>query len=705
MHRWILCAFAVAMVVPKLSAQTSFPMITHVHPVALQRGKTAEVTVEGQMNFFGAYKALFEGTGISAEIIPQKAPAAVPPAPPLLRNTKLKITVAPDAALGVRELRIATELGVSSVGQLLVVDDPVVLEKPGANNIPADAQPIQLPCVIAGKIEAIEDVDFYKFDAKEGQTLTFEMFCARLQDKIHDLQKHAKPMLTLYDADGRELAANDTFFFADPLLSFTIPKTGAYYLQVRDSTYDGDQRWVYAIIATDKPYVTHVFPMAGNPGQKLELEPIGSAKLRHAKLAFVAPDKLGIQQIQLDIPGEPGASATGVKTNPATFIVSSLPQFIEQEPNDDPAKATRVTLPAGINGRIGQRRDMDHFVFKAAKGKAIRLELKARRFGTLLNSSLHGVLEVMNVKGATITSSDITHGQEAALVFTPPADDDFILRIRDLNSKGGESFVYYLEADSAVPDFTLRCDPDKAMIGPGSSAAWYVHVNRLNGFTGSVQVEVKGLPKEITASPLTIPPSMTQGMIVLTADASAKQQHQAAFVQVVGTGVAKMPDGKEVPLTRNNQPEEEIYSPGGGRAKFNVSSHAVAITNPSDILKVDVSATKISLKPGEEVKIDVTLQRRADYDKGVTLDVALQHLGSVFGNPLPPGVTIETGKSKTLLGPASKGHIVLKAASNAEPIENVPISVVANVSINFVVKVAYSSPPIWVSVRKTTAAE
>src|SRR5262245_33824411 len=422
MRPFLVCAAVCTLGVSNVQAQTSFPMITHVHPVALQRGKAAEVTVEGQMNFYGAYKALFEGAGISAEIIPQKAPAAVPPAPPQLRNTKLKITVAPDAALGVREFRIATELGISSVGQLIIVDDPVVLEKPGANNIPADAQPIQLPCVIAGKIEAIEDVDFYKFDAKEGQTLTFEMFCARLQDKIHDLQKHAKPMLTLFDADGRELAANDTFFFADPLLSYTIPKTGAYFLQVRDSTYDGDQRWVYGIIAANKPYVTHVFPMAGNPGHKLELEPIGSAKLRHAKLPFLVPDNLGIQQIQLNIPGEPGVSMPGAKTNPATFIVSSLPQFIEQEPNDDPAKATRVTLPAGINGRIGQRRDMDHFVFKAAKGKAIRLELKARRFGTLLNSSLHGVLEVMNAKGATISSSEVTHGQEASLVFTPPAD-------------------------------------------------------------------------------------------------------------------------------------------------------------------------------------------------------------------------------------------------------------------------------------------
>jgi hypothetical protein len=84
----------------------------------------------------------------------------------------------------------------------------------------------------------------------------------------------------------------------------------------------------------------------------------------------------------------------------------------------------------------------------------------------------------------------------------------------------------------------------------------------------------------------------------------------------------------------------------------------------------------------------------------VTLDVMLTHLGGVFGNPLPPGVTVVPGKSKTLLGSGSKGFITLKAAPNAEPIEDVPISVVANVAINFVVKVAYSSPPIPLTVEK-----
>lgn len=683
---WFFSALSAFSAFASSLAQTSFPMVTHTTPVAVERGKTTEITVDGQQNFFGAYQAVFEGTGITADV----ASPAVPKRDqkPLVRQVKMKVTVAADAPPGMREFRVVSTLGVSSIGQLLIVDDPVVSEG-AANNTPAQAMSITLPCVIAGKLEVLEDVDYVKFEAKAGETLTFEMFCARLQDKIHDLQKHAKPMLTLFDGDGRELAANDCFFFADPMLSYTIQKTGTYYLQVRESTYDGDPRWVYAILATTRPYVSHVFPMAGNAGREIEVEPIGSARLKKPKVKLKAPDSPGIQQVRLDL--------DGVQTNPATFIVSPLPQILEHEPNESPGQATRFTLPAGLNGRIDKKRDLDHYVFKASKGKAVQLEMKARRFGTLLNSSVHGVLEVMNSKGAILAVSDDSHGKEPLLVFTPPDDGDYLVRVRDLNSKGGDSFVYFIEADYARPDFTLKCDPDKAMIGPGSSAAWYVQVSRTNGFAGPVQIEVHGMPKEVSASSLTIPPTMTQGVIVLTASPNAT--HAAANVEVIGTAKIKMPDGREHTVSRKVTPTQEIYFPGGGRGLFDVKMHTVAVTDPSDILKVEVSTTNISLKPGQEVKIDVIVHRRPDYDKGVSLDVQLSHLGRVFGNPLPPGVTVVQGKSKTLLGTGSKGHIVLKADAKAAPIDNVPICVLCHVSINFVVKVSYATPPILISLR------
>jgi hypothetical protein len=686
--RTLLSVFAVALFTASAAAQTSYPMITHVTPVAVQRGKTVEVTVEGQMNFFGVYKVLVEGQGVSAE---PAAPTPERPANgpvPVVKSVKLKVTVADDAPLGVREFRVASPLGVSSVGQLVVCEHPVVMES-GDNNTRAKANPIPVPCVVHGRIEVAEDVDFFKFHAEAGQTLSFEVLCARIQDKIHDLQKHADPMLILYDADGRELAANDDFFFADPYLSRTFAKAGDYFIQVRDAKYDGDPRWVYALFVTDRPHVTHVYPMAGNPGKTIEVEPVGSAKLTKARVELKVPETPGLQTVTLDVGGG--------KTNPVPFIVSELPQVLEQEPNDTPEQATRIAIPCGINGRIDKPRDLDHYAFKATKGRAIRFEVKARRFGTLLQSSLDSVLDVLDGKGNVLATNDDTYGKDAMIVFAPPADGDYVLRVRDLNSKGGPTAVYYVEADWARPDFALRCDPDKAMIAPGGATAWFVHVTRSDGFAGPVKVEVKGLPKGVSVNELTIPESMTQGLLVVSAAADAPRD--AANVEIVGTATARI-DGKDEALTRRCVPNQEIYFPGGGRGRFDVNTQAVAVTDPLDILKVTVAPAEVVLKPGEEVKLEVTVERRADYDKGVSLDVLLRHLGQVYGNPLPPGVTLVEGKSKTLLGSGSKGHIVLKAAPDAAPIEGVPICVMAHVSVNFVVKVSYASAPIKVSVRK-----
>src|SRR5439155_3054951 len=143
------------------------------------------------------------------------------------------------------EFRVACLHGVSSLGQLFVVDAPVVLDRPGVNT-QERAQRVRVPCVACGRVEVDENVDYYKFTAKGGQTVSFEVFCARIQDKIHDLQKHADPLVAVYDASGKELASSDDGFFADPVLTFAVPHDGEYRVAVRDAKYDGDPRWAYA---------------------------------------------------------------------------------------------------------------------------------------------------------------------------------------------------------------------------------------------------------------------------------------------------------------------------------------------------------------------------------------------------------------------------------------------------------------------------
>src|SRR5215212_4734237 len=176
---------------PVAAAQTSFPMVTHVSPVAVQRGTTAEVTVECRTSSLaGAYKVLVEGTGVTAEVVAGKeAPKPADPKapPPVVPSCKLKVTVANGAAVGVREFRIASSLGISSLGQLVVVDAPVIPEKPMPSTM-VKPLPITVPSVVCGRIKLAEAVDYYSFGAKAGQQLTLEMICARIQDKIHDLQ-------------------------------------------------------------------------------------------------------------------------------------------------------------------------------------------------------------------------------------------------------------------------------------------------------------------------------------------------------------------------------------------------------------------------------------------------------------------------------------------------------------------------------------
>src|SRR5262245_12597628 len=297
-----LAALLLLLVPVAATAQTSFPMVTHVTPVAVQRGTTAEVTVECRTSSLAdAYKVMFEGDGVSAEIVPPKDPPKVDPKNPVpvLTSLKLKVTVAADAHPGVREFRVATRHGISSLGQLVIVDAAVVLEQPGINTA-EKGQTVTVPCVACGRVEALENVDYYKFTAKAGQTFTFEVFCARIQDKIHDLQKHADPLVAVYDAAGKELAAGDDGFFADPVLAFTAPKDGEYRVAIRDAKYDGDPRWAYALTITDKLYVKHLFPLGvtrAPGGYTTEVEPVLSDPKARVKWTLTTPEKLGPQTV------------------------------------------------------------------------------------------------------------------------------------------------------------------------------------------------------------------------------------------------------------------------------------------------------------------------------------------------------------------------------------------------------------------------
>ncbi len=246
-------------------------------------------------------------------------------------------------------------------------------------------------------------------------------------------------------------------------------------------------------------------------------------------------------------------------------------------------------------------------------------------------------------------------GKDARIEWKAPADGTYRLQVADLHDRGGPTFGYVLLLEAAKPDFLLTCDPDKINVGPGGRVPVFVRLTRRHGFNGAVSLAWKGLPAGLSASPLAIPPTMTEGVIVVSAPPGSREK--AALVTLYGTG-----QGPGGPIVRTAEPQEEIYLPGGGRGRYPVETLALAVTDPSDIT-VEAKPSEVVLAPGESMPIDVTVTRNSRYQQPVNLAVVLQHLGGVHANPLPPGVTVKESGSKTLLGPnETRGRIILQAA-------------------------------------------
>ena len=157
-------------------------------------------------------------------------------------------------------------------------------------------------------------------------------------------------------------------------------------------------------------------------------------------------------QLVIDLaiaPGaRPGLHRIGVQTplgipDYQTFAVSAYPEFAGAEPDDDPAKAKVVPLPATLTGTIKKPGDVDAFRFEVEAGRPLVVESQARALG----STLMGRISLIDESGRVVAeASGFEDRPDPILAYLPERSGSLTLRVEDANFGGSGNHMYRIQA-------------------------------------------------------------------------------------------------------------------------------------------------------------------------------------------------------------------------------------------------------------------
>lgn len=612
-------------------ASAQVPSVGFVFPAGGQTGQKATLNINGG-NLQGATAVLVSGEGVTAQITKNDNAAALP----------VELTVAPNAAPGLRELRVVTPRGVSNAGRIWVsaYGD---LNETEPNNARTAAQKVEkLPVVLNGQINGGEDADNFSFQAAAGDTYVFDLVAVQMGSALDGY-------LTLYDARGRVLRSAQDSFDRDPRIIYTFKDAGTYTIQVRDSMYRGGGNFTYRLTAGKVPVVTGYLPVGGKRGQTVNLTLQGANLGNMGSASVQMPNDKSEVTLALNTPMGPAA-------NPIAMQVSDLDEAVEAEPNDQAGQATAVgNTPVIINGRIDKAGDVDVYRIKPAAAGNLSFSVNARRIGSRLDS----FLRVLDATGKELQGNDDANGKDSRIVLGVQAGTEYLVEVRSQDRRAGGDMFYRLEINPpAGQDFRLTSTSTVANVGQGGSTAVTVNVARLNGFGGAVPLKIEGLPAGVTASPAVIPAGQPGVTFTLTA---APDAAPGAPTQLKVTGTATI-DGKEV--ARVAEPVEIYKQP---LAPDNQNSQRTteffpACVMPAQAYALDLEQKAVTVKKGASVQVKVKAIRQMGQNAQINLTVAGQQ-----PNVAIPNVNIAANTAEIVL--------TINAAANApETTHNVIIT-------------------------------
>jgi hypothetical protein len=179
------------------------PSITGTFPHGGQRGQEIEVTLQGR-NLQNTQSIYFKSAKLQATVVSSDA-----------YTVKARIRVASNAEPGRDDLRLTASHG-TALGYF-DISDFIGTRESEPNNDSKRAQELRFPALVNG-IVTQGDYDFYRFEARAGQTLTFDVLATRNGSQTDSV-------ISILDEHGEELAYSDDYYgFKDPHLVYSFQK-------------------------------------------------------------------------------------------------------------------------------------------------------------------------------------------------------------------------------------------------------------------------------------------------------------------------------------------------------------------------------------------------------------------------------------------------------------------------------------------------
>lgn len=658
-------------------AELAPPRLFSVYPAGASAGSEVSVEVTGQITEEPS-TLVFSHPGISATFVPYEPPKDLPkdkkpPDPPKYHSFKIK--VAKDVPPGDYDVRFVGKFGISNPRMFVVSDNPESAETE-PNNEKDKANKIALNSVVNARVGGGEDVDWFVFPAKAGQRVIIECRAWRIDSRLDGF-------MWLYDSAGKQLAMSQDEDIRDekrdPFIDFDVPADGDYFIKLTDFTYNGSPEYFYRLTVGTQPYIDYIFPPGAAPGSTANIAVFGR-NLPGGEGTDLKVNGRPLQKImkQLQLPSEPeqftelrfnglvrpwGAILDGMEvrvksdagtSNARLLRYTSLPPVLEAEPNNEIAKAQKITVPCVVSGQL-LREDSDFFSFTAKKDEKFVINMISNRLGAPADPEL----EMLKADGSVVNDAkDIgenigqlrftSNGRDCYHNFTAPADGEYTIRLEHLfrQAQGGPHYVYQLEVRKELePDFRLVCSPpdeikvDSHVVCQGGRERLDILVFRMFGHNEPITVEAKNLPPGVTADPIVIGKDVKWGTLVVTAAPDAAPVH--AEFQVIGTSEI---NGRK--LVRKARGGTMVWDTVNTPALARVARSTMLAIRETAPFLLTASPAEITVTKGQSFDLTMSLKRSPDMPNAVQLNGA--------GYQLPPNMSIpvksiDPGQTETKL--------------------------------------------------------